>query len=233
MAEEEAEIPQEGEGSFMFPDRSTYTGSWKLNADGVKMRHGRGVFDDGARQRYEGEWADDCMHGRGTFEYASGARYEGEFVANKYDGYGTFTFANGAFYEGTFKDNQFHGTGTFTDAQKTTWKGKVRRPAAHLPVSKRAVLASIHGFDSRARLPLRAVLQRNGSWFDARLRRRALERLCWLLRPEPTLGCGGHTGSMRAFLRVCRTKEEAAVVSTARTCSLLWRIALLGSACKG
>ena len=37
MAEEEAEIPQEGEGSFMFPDRSTYTGSWKLNADGVKM----------------------------------------------------------------------------------------------------------------------------------------------------------------------------------------------------
>ena len=169
----------------MFPDRSTYTGSWKLNADGVKMRHGRGVFDDGARQRYEGEWADDCMHGRGTFEYASGARYEGEFVANKYDGYGTFTFASGAFYEGTFKDNQFHGTGTFTDAQKTTWKGKVRRPAAHLPVSKRAVLASIHGFDSRARLPLRAVLQRNGSWFDARLRRRALERLCWLLRPEP------------------------------------------------
>ena len=37
MAEEEAEIPQEGEGSFMFPDRSTYTGSWKLNADGVKV----------------------------------------------------------------------------------------------------------------------------------------------------------------------------------------------------
>ena len=99
-------------------------GDWKANAEGVKMRHGRGVYDDGAKQRYEGEWAEDMMHGRGTFEYASGAKYEGEFAANKYDGYGTFTFANGSFYEGNFKDNQFHGAGTFTDAQHVEWKGK-------------------------------------------------------------------------------------------------------------
>ena len=89
------------------------------------MRHGRGVYDDGAKQRYEGEWLNDAMHGRGTFEYASGAKYEGEFVENKYDGYGTFIFPNGAKYEGSFKDNQFHGSGTFTDAQHVEWKGKV------------------------------------------------------------------------------------------------------------
>ena len=70
-------------------------GDWAI-VDGVKMRQGRGVYDDGAKQRYEGEWLNDMMHGRGTFEYASGAKYEGEFVANKYDGYGTFVFANGA-----------------------------------------------------------------------------------------------------------------------------------------
>ena len=88
------------------------------------MRQGRGVYDDGAKQRYEGEWLNDMMHGRGTFEYASGAKYEGEFVANKYDGYGTFIFSTGANYEGEFKDNQFHGAGTFTDAQHVEWKGK-------------------------------------------------------------------------------------------------------------
>jgi hypothetical protein len=99
-------------------------GDWQTNAEGVQMRHGRGVYDDGNKQRYEGEWLDDMMHGRGTFEYASGAKYEGEFAGNKYDGYGTFTFPNGAFYEGNFKDNQFHGSGTFTDAQHVEWKGK-------------------------------------------------------------------------------------------------------------
>ena len=166
---------RDGQGKSVFVSKLTYDGEWKDDkTNGFGVCH----YPDGSR--YEGEWQNDMMHGRGTFEYASGAKYEGEFAANKYDGYGTFLFSNGAKYEGQFKDNQFHGTGTFTDAQKTTWKGKVRRPAARLPVSKRAVLASIHGFDSRARLPLRAVLQRNGSWLDARLRRRALERLCWL-----------------------------------------------------
>ena len=98
-------------------------GDWAI-VDGVKLRQGRGVYDDGAKQRYEGEWQNDMMHGRGTFEYASGAKYEGEFVANKYDGYGSFIFSTGAKYEGQFKDNQFHGSGTFTDAQHVEWKGK-------------------------------------------------------------------------------------------------------------
>ena len=42
------------------------------------MRHGRGVYVDGAAedQKYEGEWCDDMMQGRGTFSYASGAKYE-------------------------------------------------------------------------------------------------------------------------------------------------------------
>ena len=74
-------------------------GDWAV-VDGVKLRQGRGVYDDGAKQRYEGEWQNDMMHGRGTFEYASGAKYEGEFVANKYDGYGSFIFSTGAKYEG-------------------------------------------------------------------------------------------------------------------------------------
>lgn len=52
-------------------------GSW-LKREGTMMRHGRGVYIDGASedQVYEGEWFEDAMQGRGTFRYASGAKYE-------------------------------------------------------------------------------------------------------------------------------------------------------------
>jgi len=98
--------PEEGEGIFYFPDNSKYgacehrpppassvavlvrslharsrvaEGLW-LMKDGVKMRHGKGMFVEGvpegsAPQSYEGEWREDAMHGYGTFRYASNAKY--------------------------------------------------------------------------------------------------------------------------------------------------------------
>ena len=100
-------------------------GAW-LKKDGTTMRHGRGVYIDGAseEQKYEGEWSDDQMQGRGTFTYASGAKYEGEFLANKYHGHGSFTFPDGSVYVGEFKENQMHGKGLYTDPQGVEWKGK-------------------------------------------------------------------------------------------------------------
>ena len=94
--------------------------------EGVKLRHGRGVYVDGASedQRYEGEWVDDAMQGRGTFQYASGAKYEGEFLGNGYHGHGIFTFPDGAVYTGSFQDNQMHGQGTFKDVHGVEWNGK-------------------------------------------------------------------------------------------------------------
>lgn len=52
-------------------------GDWRTQ-DGVKQRHGRGIYIDGIGegQTYEGEWDNDMMHGRGTFRYASNAMYE-------------------------------------------------------------------------------------------------------------------------------------------------------------
>ena len=126
MAEEEpVEEPESGEGTFAFSDGSKYDGAWLLK-EGVKMRHGRGVYIDGAaeEQTYEGEWLEDKMEGRGTFRYASGAKYEGEFTGNKYHGHGIFTFPDGAVYEGPFKENQMHGLGKFTDATGVVWSGK-------------------------------------------------------------------------------------------------------------
>ena len=122
---EEAAEPEEGTGAFLFRDGSKYDGAW-LVKDGVKRRHGRGVYVDGDAedQVYEGEWADDMMQGRGTFRYASGATYEGEFLANKYEGFGKFKFPDGSVYEGNFKENQMHGAGTYTDATGVEWKGK-------------------------------------------------------------------------------------------------------------
>ena len=100
---EEPPEPEEGEGIFYFPDNSKYgarstacerlavlvrslharsrvaEGLW-LMKDGVKMRHGKGMFVEGvpegsAPQSYEGEWREDAMHGHGTFRYASNAKY--------------------------------------------------------------------------------------------------------------------------------------------------------------
>ena len=54
-------------------------GLW-LMKDGVKMRHGKGMFVEGVPegstpQSYEGEWREDAMHGFGTFRYATNAKY--------------------------------------------------------------------------------------------------------------------------------------------------------------
>jgi hypothetical protein len=49
--------------------------------DGVKMRHGKGMFVEGVEegstpQSYEGEWSEDAMNGYGIFRYATNAKYE-------------------------------------------------------------------------------------------------------------------------------------------------------------
>ena len=56
-------------------------GHW-LVKDGVKMRHGKGMFIEGVPdssttpQSYEGEWKEDAMSGYGVFRYATNAKYE-------------------------------------------------------------------------------------------------------------------------------------------------------------
>ena len=122
--EPEPEEPQEGVSAFTFTDGSKYEGAWVIK-EGKKLRHGHGVFIDGAAkgQTYEGEWADDAMAGRGAFRYATSAKYEGEFLNNQYQGHGTYTFPSGAVYDGPFVENQMHGEGTYTDEHGVQWKG--------------------------------------------------------------------------------------------------------------
>jgi len=122
---EEAAEPETGSSAFVFADGSKYDGNWMM-VKGVQMRHGKGVYTEGAAedQTYDGEWQEDMMQGRGIFSYTTGAQYEGEFAANKYHGHGTFRFPDGAVYVGSFKDNQMHGKGTYTDAQGVEWTGK-------------------------------------------------------------------------------------------------------------
>ena len=107
------------------PSAAGAEGEWLIK-DGVKMRHGQGIYIDGMAegQTYEGEWQDDTMTGRGVFRYASSAKYEGEFLKNLYHGHGIYTFPDGAAYDGPFSNNQMHGAGTFTDKQGVKWKGK-------------------------------------------------------------------------------------------------------------
>ena len=106
-AEEAPPEPEEGDGTFYFGDGSKYgeqhpqpsrawcarppavpptrllpstEGHWMIK-DGVKMRHGKGMFVEGVEegstpQSYEGEWSEDAMNGYGIFRYATNAKYE-------------------------------------------------------------------------------------------------------------------------------------------------------------
>ena len=120
---EEEEEQQEKTGTFVFPDGSKYDGGWILNDEGLRVRHGYGVYVEGP-EKYEGEWNEDSMDGAGKFFFASGAMYEGNFSENEFSGQGTYKWADGAIYKGTWRSNKMHGGGSYTDPSGVEWKGQ-------------------------------------------------------------------------------------------------------------
>ena len=75
-----------GEGFLVFPDGSTYQGSFKndiIEGYGLFMWKHKG-------HKYEGNWRDGRMEGGGEFTHASGAKYKGSFFNNYFDMDGMF-----------------------------------------------------------------------------------------------------------------------------------------------
>eukprot|EP00602_Paraphysomonas_sp_CaronLab_P006592 CAMPEP_0185035028 /NCGR_PEP_ID=MMETSP1103-20130426/25696_1 /TAXON_ID=36769 /ORGANISM="Paraphysomonas bandaiensis, Strain Caron Lab Isolate" /LENGTH=131 /DNA_ID=CAMNT_0027571931 /DNA_START=51 /DNA_END=443 /DNA_ORIENTATION=+ len=127
VKEEDVQAPvQEAEatetfsnGSFLYPDGSKYSGDYKT-VDGVKYRHGHGVFTFGPEQ-YDGEWINDTMEGRGVYSFSSGAVYTGDFKQNCFSGEGSYAFPDGASYIGSWSGGKMHGNGTYTDPDGVKW----------------------------------------------------------------------------------------------------------------
>lgn len=112
VVEEAPPEPVAGNGEFIMPDGSTYSGDY-LDTAGVKIRHGQGTFKFES-ETYTGAWANDMMNGEGEYTFASGAVYRGNFTNNLFDGQGTYTFPDGTCYTGSWMGNKMHGQGSYT-----------------------------------------------------------------------------------------------------------------------
>lgn len=113
------------EGTFTFPDGSSYTGEFAVmdGTDGPsKVRNGRGTYSS-LSEKYTGQWVNDRMSGEGVYTFASGAVYSGGFQDGFFHGFGTYTWADGAKYVGNWLQSKMHGEGMYTDANKVENKG--------------------------------------------------------------------------------------------------------------
>ena len=116
----EGEAPKSG--TFSFPDGSSYSGEYSVDAAGAKVRSGKGVYTS-ASEKYSGGWLADRMHGEGTYHFASGAVYQGGFQDGFFAGFGTYSWPDGARYAGNWLQSKMHGEGEYVDAQKIASRG--------------------------------------------------------------------------------------------------------------
>eukprot|EP00762_Andalucia_godoyi_P001707 ANDGO_07047.mRNA.1 Phosphatidylinositol 4-phosphate 5-kinase 9 len=115
--------PQSGSSSYVKPSHDAkYVGEWQI-FDGVRMRHGRGIYTEGA-QSYDGEFQKDAMHGFGMLKFASGASYEGSFEMGQFSGKGKYVWADGARYEGQWRNGKMHGSGIYHDGNGKEFRGQ-------------------------------------------------------------------------------------------------------------
>ena len=75
-----------GEGFLVFPDGSTYKGSFKND-----IIDGFGIFEwRHYGHRYEGNWKDGLMEGGGEFYHTTGRKIKGSFINNYHNFGGMF-----------------------------------------------------------------------------------------------------------------------------------------------
>jgi hypothetical protein len=110
-------------GIYVFPNGDKYEGEYRMSADGVIERHGRGVYISFDGTTYSGDWISDALSGQARIVYPSGAVYEGSISGNSYNGLGKYSWPDGSSVSGIFKDMKLDGHGEFMDSSGKVWKG--------------------------------------------------------------------------------------------------------------
>ncbi|GHU41901.1 hypothetical protein FACS1894111_04910 [Clostridia bacterium] len=78
---------QEGNGTFVFPDGSTYVGTFSRG-----VAEGTGIYTDASGQKiYEGEFKEGLFDGEGAYFGKDGWVYAGAFKSGLFDGEGAVT----------------------------------------------------------------------------------------------------------------------------------------------
>lgn len=88
---------------------------------GKKNGPGR-YFYNATKDVYNGEWCDDNRHGKGTYDFGNGDAYEGSFANGQLDRPGSYKRTLGELLNGSWRKNSRHGAGKLTDKDETAWK---------------------------------------------------------------------------------------------------------------
>ncbi|KAL7748588.1 hypothetical protein RI367_005999 [Sorochytrium milnesiophthora] len=143
MATTSATASMNGEGTYVWPSGTRFSGSFKggkLDGSGVfdyangcryeghvkdNLRNGTGVLQSSSSlggKSYRGSWKDSKMHGEGCVVYAESplSMHFGRFQNGVCHGVGTRVYPSGSMYSGEWQDNERHGQG------RMVW----RRPVA-------------------------------------------------------------------------------------------------------
>lgn len=98
---------KEGEGDFLLPDGSVYSGQWKAD-----KRHGQGTYVYAKTgDAYTGEWANDRKHGKGTYTYAQNGSSITGVWSNGQIMHGSWNLADGSKLTSAWHKNQPSGFG--------------------------------------------------------------------------------------------------------------------------
>ena len=116
-------VSEPSQGSFFFPDGSSYKAEYIVTKEGAKLRQGQGSYE-APLESYTGTWLNDKQDGEGVYKFNSGAVYSGSFKEGCFHGNGKFIFPDGATYEGEWSYNKMHGEGVYIDSQQVKWAGQ-------------------------------------------------------------------------------------------------------------
>lgn len=109
----EEEVPEEIlKGDFVFPDGSTYKGSY-LQKGETRVIHGEGMLRCGP-EVFDGTF-EKGLYKKGTYTGCNGAVYFGTFKNNQMHGFGEYKWPDSRSYKGMWKEGKMHGRGKFSN----------------------------------------------------------------------------------------------------------------------
>lgn len=120
-----------------FQDGGVYFGEITVEADGSRLRHGKGIQmytrpDGSLLCKYEGEWVKGKKTGKALVTYPDGSIYDGTLINDLKEGYGTFIWPNGDSYSGSWESDKMSGQGTFKHREGKEFEGHFKNNYVYL-----------------------------------------------------------------------------------------------------
>ncbi len=138
-----------GEGTYLYSDKTKVVGSWKDgkpngncqvfygnggNYTGQMLEgkyNGQGKYVSAQNVIWEGNFTNGYLNGEGKEIHPDGVVYEGHFVNDTLTGKGTIKYSTGAVYKGEIINFMRSGKGVYTEMNGDTFEGSFKDNAIH------------------------------------------------------------------------------------------------------